>query len=75
MDFLKEIVTNITPAKEEYSKLNEIVSKIKNKIKIKKAVVELGGSGSKNTWSKGNHDIDLYVKFGLNEYKNKEGCC
>lgn len=72
MDFLKEIVTNITPAKEEYSKLNEIVSKIKNKIKIKKAVVELGGSGSKNTWSKGNHDIDLYVKFGLNEYKNKD---
>jgi len=72
MDFLKETVKGLIPTKEEYKKLNEIVARIENKIKIKNAVVELGGSGRKNTWIKGNHDIDIYVKFNLKEYSKKD---
>ena len=72
MDFLKEIINSLIPTQEEYSKLNNIFLGIKSKIKIKDAIVELGGSGKKDTWLHNNHDIDIYVKFNKKKYHDKD---
>lgn len=72
MDFLKEVISGLTPSKEEYSRIDSILALLKSKIKISSAMVELGGSASKDTWLKGNHDIDVYVKFNIRKYKDKD---
>ena len=72
MDFLKSLISELAPTKEEYSRLNKIFLGVKGKIKIKNAVVELGGSGKKDTWLHNNHDIDVYVKFNRKKYHNKD---
>ena len=72
MDILKQALKKIKPPMEETSKVKEISSSVINKIKIKNAKVELGGSGAKDTWLTKENDIDIYVKFDLNYYKNKD---
>ena len=72
MEFIKEILTKIKPTKEEVTLVNEIYKNIKSKIKIKDAVVELGGSGAKDTWLSKTNDIDIYVKFNKSKYSKKD---
>ena len=72
MDFLKHVLNEIKPTEEEAEKVKEIIGNIKKRLKIKGAVVELGGSGRKKTWLRGSHDIDLYAKFDFKKYKSKD---
>ncbi|MBI1972997.1 CCA tRNA nucleotidyltransferase [Candidatus Woesearchaeota archaeon] len=70
MDF-KKILATIKPTKAEEQHLHHAVQQIINKIKMPGATAILGGSGAKNTWLKGTHDIDIYVKFKVKQYANK----
>jgi tRNA nucleotidyltransferase (CCA-adding enzyme) len=68
----KEVLARISPSLEEKKKLNDIAEAMLSKIKIKNALPTLGGSVAKNTWLKGNHDIDIYVKFDPKYYEGKD---
>src|SRR3989344_5465726 len=59
------------PSKKEEIEIKDVVSKVLSKIKVKDAKPILGGSGAKNTWLLGTHDIDIYVKFNYSKYKDK----
>ncbi len=71
-EILEKALEKIKPTKEEISKVNSIANNIINKIKIKKAKAELGGSGAKDTWLTKENDIDIYVKSDLKTYENKD---
>ncbi len=70
MDF-KKILATCKPTREEEMHLQNVVRGVLNKIKIPGATPMLGGSGAKNTWLKGTHDIDIYVKFNVKKYARK----
>ncbi len=63
MEILKQVLELVKPspleAKEVKKKINNFVSKLK----IKGAVIELGGSGAKGTWLRDVFDVDLFVRF------------
>ena len=68
---MKEILTQIKPSSEEKKEVNKLFQKYKSLIKIPKTKVILGGSSAKGTFLKGNHDIDIYVKFDKKTYSKK----
>lgn len=67
----KKILKKIKPSKEEEKIILNKIDEVLSNIKIKDAEAILGGSGAKRTWLKGTHDIDIFVKFDYNKYKNK----
>lgn len=69
---LKQVLDSIKPSKDEKKEIKEIAKELIGSIKIPKTKVVLGGSLAKNTWLKGNHDIDIYVKFNKKEYLDKD---
>lgn len=69
MDF-KKILAKIIPTEEEKQNMLKIVKEILNKLDIKDAVVSLGGSGAKDTWLKNSNEIDIYVRFNYNKFKD-----
>ena len=68
---LQQILKEIKPGKEQEAKVKGIANKIISKIKIKDAKPILGGSGAKGKWLKNSHDIDIYVKFNHEKYKDQ----
>lgn len=71
-NLLKEVLGKIKPSEKNKLKINDICDNLRNKIKINKAKVELGGSGAKDTWLNNENDIDVYVKFDLKTYNDKD---
>lgn len=73
---LKEVLSEITPdAKEKKqitSQANNFLKELNKALKKQKASAKavLGGSFAKNTWLKGDYDVDVFVKFDL-KYENK----
>lgn len=65
------ILNKIKPSEKEEERLHAFSNKIISKISIPYAIAMLGGSGAKNTWLRGTHDIDIYVKFNYEKYMNK----
>ncbi|MEK6892015.1 MAG: CCA tRNA nucleotidyltransferase [Nanoarchaeota archaeon] len=69
---LTEVLKTIQPDKtyenEIFTRLNDIISKINQNQKDKKAI--LGGSGAKGTWLK-TFDADIFVLFDYRKYKDK----
>ncbi len=72
MKFLKEVLNEITPSKEEEKEIKNTVNSMLNRINkgLKGAKAELGGSGAKGTWLK-QFDVDFFVKFNYQKYKSK----
>ena len=70
-DVLNQVLKEIKPSKEEQEAVNKIVKEVLSRIKIKGAKAVLGGSGAKGTWLKNSYDIDIYVKFNYNNFKEK----
>ncbi len=78
---LKKVLKRVKPSKKEVKKINSVVKKLKKKIKesVKeqgiKAEVVIGGSVSRNTFTKGKHDLDFFVRFmredSLKKYSRK----
>ncbi len=67
----KKILESCKSSPEEQKHLQNLVKEIIAKIKIPGATPMLGGSGAKNTWLRGTHDIDIYVKFNVKQYSHK----
>lgn len=68
---LKKVLKQIKPIKEDFKVIDHFLEKI-NKSIVKsgiKAKAVIGGSYAKNTFLKGDHDVDIFVKFAL-EYDN-----
>ncbi len=68
MPWRKEVLKKIKPSRKEEEELKKVANKVMNSIKIKNTKLVLGGSSAKGTWLKGNHDIDIYVKFDQKYY-------
>jgi tRNA nucleotidyltransferase (CCA-adding enzyme) len=70
---MQEILNKIKPSKEEQNKLQKLVSTFIKKLNsnLKDAKATLGGSGAKDTWLSGNHDIDIFVQFDYQKYKDQ----
>jgi tRNA nucleotidyltransferase (CCA-adding enzyme) len=64
----KDILKRIKPSKKEEAQMKKVFKSISSSIKIPKTTIELGGSSAKGTWLKGNHDIDIYIKFDQKYY-------
>jgi len=68
---MKYMLDGIIPCKEEKERVDKLINNFIRKIKIKDALVLLGGSYAKNTWLSGNHDIDIYVAFNYDKYRKR----
>ena len=69
-----DIITKISPNEKEIIKVNSLINSFTKKIKakLKDVKIEIGGSIAKNTWLAGDHDIDFFIKFPYQKYKNKD---
>ncbi len=71
---MKTILEKVIPSKEESKVLNEaadhFIKKLNAELKNAKAI--LGGSVAKNTFLKGDYDIDIFIQFEKEKYKNKD---
>lgn len=71
---LKEVIAQIKPADEELLKeIDEFLKKLNSEIKNSKvnAKAVVGGSIAKDTYLAGDHDCDVFVKFGYS-YNGKD---
>ena len=69
---LKEILLEIKPELKNNEK--EFINIIENKLKNEniKAKITIGGSFAKKTHLKKDYDIDVFIRFDYNLYKNKD---
>ena len=71
---MQSILNDIKPSKEEEKVLKKaaehFVKKLNSKLTNAEAVV--GGSVAKNTFLKGDYDIDIFVQFDKEKYKGKD---
>ena len=63
MPWRKKVLSRIKPNKKEEGELKTVAKKIIDSIKLKNVKCMMGGSSAKGTWLRGNHDVDIYVKF------------
>ncbi len=70
---MKEVLKLIKPDSKERKKVALLTQKIIKRLtpKLTKAKVILGGSAAKGTWLKGDHDLDFFIAFNFEEYKDK----
>src|SRR3989338_8800207 len=65
-----EVLSKIKPAPAEQKQVRKItkafLAALNSKLKDAKAI--LGGSGAKDTWLAGNHDVDVFVLFDYKKY-------
>lgn len=71
MELLKEVLKQIKPTPEEEKKVMSAVDSFLKKLNpaLNDAKAVLGGSGAKGTWLSGSHDVDIYVLFNYEKYK------
>src|SRR3989344_831244 len=67
---MEEVLKRIKPGKEETKNCKAVTDLFLKKLNsnLKDAEAILGGSGAKDTWLSGNHDIDIFVEFNLKKY-------
>ena len=69
----KKVLEKIKPNKTESQKVkaavNSFLKKLNSNLSGAKAI--LGGSGEKDTWLSGIHDIDIFVQYDYQQYKDK----
>ena len=70
---MEEILKEIVPKSEERANFKEVINIFLGTLnrKLKNAEAILGGSGAKDTWLSGNHDIDVFVKFDYKKFLTK----
>ncbi|MEK6951091.1 MAG: nucleotidyltransferase domain-containing protein [Nanoarchaeota archaeon] len=72
---MKDILIHIKPGQQEVRQLRkataEFLHKLNSKLKPAKATAILGGSGAKDTWLAGNHDVDIFVCFDYQKYADR----
>ncbi len=60
---MEKILKKIKPSKVESYIIKKLTHNFLNKLKTEQTIPILGGSTAKGTWLKGDHDIDIFVKF------------
>jgi len=62
---LKQVLEEIKPEKENVREVEGFLKKLNSEIKKHKikAKATAGGSYAKDTWLKGDYDVDIFVKF------------
>ncbi len=77
MGNIQSTLTKIKPSTAERQHFKRITAEFLHKLNsaLKKAKAKataiLGGSGAKDTWLAGNHDIDVFVQFDYKSYADK----
>ncbi len=70
----EEVLAKITPSVTEKNKFtlatNSFLKNLNFTLK-KEAQGVLGGSGAKDTWLSGNHDVDIFVQFNYQKYSSE----
>lgn len=71
---LKEASMSLRPSDEERKEFNKMIDEFLKKLnsKLKEGKAILGGSGAKDTWIKGVHDADIFVKFPYSKFCGKD---
>ena len=68
-----KILNQIKPSNEERQNFQriqkEVVTRLNQKLKDAEAI--LGGSGAKDTWLTGNHDVDIFILFDYKKFSAK----
>jgi tRNA nucleotidyltransferase (CCA-adding enzyme) len=73
---LNEVLKDITPCREEraatFQLVDTFLSQLNKSLKKNKCSAEavLGGSYAKDTWLKGDYDVDVFVRFSLKHKKD-----
>ena len=70
---MKTVLEQIKPTRKERYKFNQTTKNFLAKLnsKLTNAQAVLGGSGAKNTWLSGSHDIDIFVLYDYKMYASK----
>ncbi len=70
---LPSVLAIISPSREERKQAREISTSFLTSLnsKLKDAQAILGGSGAKDTWLAGNHDVDVFVLFDYKKYADR----
>ncbi len=70
---LQQVLVKIKPNPLEQRHAKEITASFLKSLnsKLKDAQAILGGSGAKDTWLAGNHDVDVFVRFDYQKYADK----
>ncbi|PIN73836.1 CCA tRNA nucleotidyltransferase [Candidatus Woesearchaeota archaeon CG10_big_fil_rev_8_21_14_0_10_45_16] len=70
---MKEVLQKIIPTKAERDGFRQTVDYCEKALArlLKDAKPQLGGSGAKDTWLSKNHDIDIFVLYDYQKYKDK----
>ena len=65
MDIKQEVLKKIKPTPSEENEVEKKVKKFLDKLnsKLIEAKAIIGGSFAKETWLRGNHDVDIFVLF------------
>jgi tRNA nucleotidyltransferase (CCA-adding enzyme) len=70
---MQSVLKKIKPGQDEISNFNsvtkEFLTKLNSKLSGAKAI--LGGSGAKDTWLSGSHDVDLFVQFDYKTFSQE----
>ncbi len=68
-----QVLSNIKPSHKEKEQTRKTVELFLKRLQanVKDATVLLGGSGAKDTWLSGNHDVDVFVLFDYQKFSNK----
>jgi len=71
---LKKVLKEINPKEDVVKKARPFLKELDEALKKLKinAYAFLGGSTAKNTYLEGDYDIDVFVRFNYEEYKDKE---
>ncbi len=74
-EILDKVLKKIKPKPAETKKFQRItgqfLKKLNSQLKKVQAKAILGGSGAKDTWLSGSHDVDIFVQFDYKKYKAK----
>jgi len=68
---IKNILQKITPSEEENQHIKKVLREVLQNIQIKDAKILPGGSWAKDTRLQDTHEVDLFVKFNYQKYKDK----
>jgi tRNA nucleotidyltransferase (CCA-adding enzyme) len=71
-EILKQVLSEIKPEKEKVHEVEEFLKKLNSELKKHKikAKATAGGSYAKNTWLKGDYDVDIFVKCDMKYAKD-----
>jgi len=75
MELLEKVLKKIKPSPAEVKKFqkttDKFLKKLNSPLKKIQAQAVLGGSGAKDTWLTGSHDIDIFVLFNYKKYQSE----